>query len=265
MSDPLAKTLRTPGSFARRLGTIAICLAGLVTFGLYALYEAQARVQHGHEALVTELGLRSDKIQEWLLRVDRTLNWFRAEDFSTTDRVAVTVRMLHTERFVTPAVNLLLFSATGRLVAATLPLPEGGGSLAGQPWFKAAQAGSLVQSVQFSECAHDPFNGGEGVMLYRAVMDHDSIVGYVASFLPQAALAAMSRDNDPSDGTITLALLNGDRQVLGCSAPDEASPRHHRTGPPTLGPIPRHPCLARALNLAVRSGRIVGSCRAICI
>ena len=214
----------------QRGGYIAIIAAGLVTFGLYALYEAQARVQHGHEALSVELGARSDKIQEWLLRVDRTLNWFRAEDFSTSDRVAVTVRMLHTERFVAPASNLLLFSTAGRLLAATLPLPEGGGSVAAQPWFKAAQSGPTIQAVQFSECAHDPFNGGEGVMLYRAVLDHETTVGYVASFLPQAALAAMSRDDDPADGTIALALLNGARQVVGCAAAGAALPQHHRAG-----------------------------------
>ena len=257
MSGPPSKTLGNP-SLVKRLGLLVIVAAGLGAFVIYAMYEAQARVQEGRASLTAELGVRADKIQEWLLRVDRTLNWFRAEDFSTGERVSVTVRMLHTERFVAPAVNLMLFSTTGRLVAATLPLPDGGG-VATQPWFKAVQGAPMVQPLQISACAHDPFSGGEGVMLYRAVMDHDTVAGYVGSFLPQAALTAMSRDDDPTNGTLSLALLNGSQQVLGCPVAGEPMPAHHHPAGFLRSGLSRviHAWPALAARSAIRQERLI--------
>ncbi len=196
-----------------------IIAGGVTIAGFYVRYEANARLQHARDALTAELGARAEKIQEWLLRVDRTLSWFRAEDLSVADRVATTVRMLHNERFVAPADNLMLFATTGRMLAATLPFPDGGGSVAAQPWFKAIQANPPEPGLQVTGCARDPFGTGEGIVLYRAIYDHDMVMGYIGSFLSQANISAMSRDDDPSDGTITLALQTGSKEVFGCKVP----------------------------------------------
>ncbi len=228
MSSLPKKTGSIRISLARHLGYLMIVAGGLAVFATYARYESHARVQHARDALSAELGTRADKIQEWLLRVDRTLGWFRAEDLSGSDRVAATVRMLRTEKFVSPATNLLLFSTTGRLLAATLPLPEGGGSLAAQSWFKAIEKNPAEQTLQISGCARDPFGTAEGIMLYRAIYDHDMVAGYIGSFLAQQSIAPMSRDDDPANGTISFALTLPSQGKFGCpAAPMELRPQQH--------------------------------------
>ena len=207
----------------KRLGFVAIAAAGIAVFGTYAKYEAEARWQRASESIAAEAGERAARLQEWLLRVDRTLTWFRAEDVATPDRIAVTVRMLRTERFVAPAKALFLVSSTGRPIAGTLPLPDGPAGLSTQPWFKSAQSGAVRLGLQLTGCTRDPFGTENGVVLYHAVLDRDAVAGYVGTFLPQPAIAAMTRDSDPTNGTIGVALRMAKGEAFGC---DQADPLH---------------------------------------
>ncbi len=202
------------------LGIVTTIACGIMVFGTYAKYEAAAQWQHAAEAVSAEAGQRAARIQEWLLRVDRTLNWFRTEDVSTPDRLAVTVRMLHTERFVAPAKTLFLVAPTGRLVAGTLPLPDGSTNLASQRWFRSIQGRPAESGLRLTGCTHDPFGNDRGVVLYRAVLDHDVVAGYAGSFLPQSAIADLTRDNDPTNGPIKLALHSSSGEVFGCGSAD---------------------------------------------
>ena len=243
---------------AKVIGLLTIVAGGLTIFGTYARYEAVARVQHARDALTAEMGMRADKIQEWLLRVDRTLSWFRAEDLSVADRVAATVRMLHNERFVAPANNLLLFSTTGRLLAATLPFPDGGGSVAAQPWFKTLQSSPPEPGLQVTGCARNPFGAGEGIMLYRPIYDHETVMGYIGSFLSQTNISSMSRDDDPTDGTITLSLQTASQEAFGCGGIRPAPiPRQHASGLHTAlsSIIHRSPLLA--VESAIQDDRVI--------
>ena len=224
MSRPSLATSRTRTLSMKRLGFVAIAAAGIAIFGTYAKYEAEARWQRAAEAISTEAGERTARLQAWLLRLDRTLTWFRAEDVSTADRLAVTVRMLHTERFVAPARSLFLLSSSGRLVAGTLPLPDGPVGLSAQPWFKAIQSSPARVGLQLTGCTRDPFGAENGVVLYHAVLDRDVVAGYVGTFLPQAAIADMTRDSDPTNGTIDVALRSAYGDVLGCAPADASRP-----------------------------------------
>ncbi len=216
MSGPSKTTIKSWALPVKLAGFLVIAVASAAVVGGYARYEASARWQHASESIGAEAAERAARLQEWLLRVDRTLSWFRAEDVSTADRLAVTVRMLHTERFVAPAKTLFLVSASGRLVAGTLPLPDGATSLSAQHWFKAIQGSPVQMGLQLTGCTRDPFGTDDGVVLYRAVLDHDAVVGFAGSFLPQAAIAAMARDDDPTNGTIGLALRSATGEAFGC-------------------------------------------------
>ena len=229
MSGPSDKRLKR-ASIVRLLGFVAILAGGLIVFAAYAAYEAEARLQHASESVSVEAGARSARLREWLLRVDRTLNWFRAEDLSTTDRVAVTARMLRTERFMAPARSLFLVSATGRLVAGTLPLPDGSTNLSGHQWFKALQGRALQPGLQLTGCTRDPFGAEDGVVVYRTVLDRDAVAGYVGTFLPQSAIADVLRDDDPSNGTVGLALRTAAGEVFGCKTTVAAALPEPRAG-----------------------------------
>lgn len=206
---------------AKQLGFVAILAGGIAIFGSYTKYEAQLSWQRTSEAVSAQLGERAARLQELLLRIDRTLVWFRPEDIATADRLALTGRMLRTERSVAPARSLFLFTPAGRLVAGTLPLPEGSSSVSTRRWFKSIEGGLPQRSLQISGCANDPFGSDEGIVIYRTVFERDAVAGYVGSFLPQAAIAGLARDDDLSNGTIGLALQSAGGTALGCN-PDAA-------------------------------------------
>ena len=220
MSGPLTKPFNVRTSPRLRtlklVGFLMIFVSGSAMFALYAKYEAEARWQRASEAVATDATERAARLQELLLRVDRTLSWFRAEDLSTADRIAVTVRMLHTERLLAPARTLFLGTASGRLVAASVPLPDGSSDVSGQPWFKAILASPAQPGMRATGCTRDPFGSEEGVVLYRAVTDHDTVAGYVGSFLPQSELAAIARQDDPANGTVNMALRTASGEAFGC-------------------------------------------------
>ena len=218
MSSPPNKVKRPRTSLVKLLGFVAIFAGGAAMFGSYAKYEAQASWLRTSEAVSAEVSERAAALQEWLLRLDRTLNWFRPEDIAAVDRLALTGRMLRTERFVAPARSLFLFTPAGRLAAGTLPLPEGSSGVSTKPWFKAIQGNAPQAGLQITGCAHDPFGSEEGVVISRSVFDHETVVGYVGSFLPQAALARSIRDDDPTNGTIALSLQLASGEALGCAA-----------------------------------------------
>ncbi|WP_158743275.1 hypothetical protein [Acidisphaera sp. L21] len=219
MSGPARQTRSTRRRIAKLIGFMAILAFGASVFGVYIKYEADTRRAHAIEALSAGVGERAARLQEWLLRVDRTLSWFRAEDVQASDRLAVTVRMLHTERFVGPATSLFLFSTSGRLIAGTLPLPEGATGVSTQHWFKSVQGSPIQLGLRLTGCTRDPFGKNEGVVLYRAVLDHDTLVGFVGTFLSQAAIAGAVRDDDPTDGTIYASLRSADGAAFGCVPP----------------------------------------------
>ncbi len=227
MSSSPVPTIRTRALTLRRLGFVAIAAAGIAVFATYVKFEAQARWQRAAESISAEAGERTAKVQEWLLRMDRTLDWFRAEDVSTSDRIAVTVRMLHTERFVAPARTLFLVSSTGRLIAGTLPLPDGASM---QPWFKSIQGRPARNGLQLTSCTVDPFGTESGVVMYHAVLDRDVVAGYVGTFLPQAAIVDMTQDRDPTNGTIGVTLRTATGEVFGCGRASTSPPSVQQPG-----------------------------------
>ena len=230
MSAYSTATSRTRSASMKRLGFVAIVATGIAIFATYVKFEAEARWLRASESIATEAGERAARLQEWLLRVDRTLTWFRAEDISTADRIAVTVRMLHTERFVSPARTLFLVSSTGRLISGTLPLPEGQAGLSTQGWFKAMQANPAGLGLQLTGCTQDPFGTEKGILLYHDVLDRGGVAGYVGTFLPQSAIADMTRDSDPSNGTIGVALRLATGEAFGCSQADASHPAVRQPG-----------------------------------
>ena len=94
---------------------------------------------------------------------------FRAADFASTDRIALTSRLLRLQTALPPVGATFAVNATGQLLAATSPFSPGDASVADTNWFRRASADNAMPlSLQPSDGWLRP---GPSAVLTRAVRD----------------------------------------------------------------------------------------------
>jgi hypothetical protein len=135
-------------------------------------------------------------LADTLGRVMPVLNGFSAADIADSDPLAVTARLLRQEARLAPGAGLFLFDAAGHFIAGSSPLPEQGGDISAQPWFRAtigdAPAGAPAgERPGFAADARDPLGDSVGVVLYRRLGTPPA--GLIGSFLSPAALRGILR------------------------------------------------------------------------
>lgn len=133
-------------------------------------------------------------LADTLGRVMPVLDGFSPADVADSDPLAVTARLLRQEARLAPADGLFLFDAAGHFIAGSSPLPEQGGDVSAQPWFRAAigqPSDSGGAQPAFAAEARDPLGESVGVVVYRRLGTPP--VGLVGSFLSPAALRGILR------------------------------------------------------------------------
>lgn len=163
------------------------------------------------------------------IRADRLFAGFHDDDLRRPDRFALTTRMLRLDSSTDLTSGLFLFSADGRLIAATGLLAGGHAEIAAAPWFRQALGNrDADDAAAISGVTRDPMGApaGEnrGVILYRRLIDPAGVKGIIGTFLPEASLRRLLTPSGRF-GAMVVSLGDGDeRIVLAAPVPPPAPP-----------------------------------------
>ena len=220
------------GGWPSRLGlaTLRLVLAAALVAGWAALELHAARTRALARAAAVAATVEG-RFAGLTNRLAAVMNDFDAADATTTNRIAVAVRMLHAEPALAPAENLFLYDARGQFVAATLPLLPNSQDVSERAWFHAAQG--RVGVLGFFQAARAPLGLGKGFVIARTLTDpEDRFAGVIGTFLPAPALEGLATPPDLVPGsTIRLTPAPEAAPMLAFSA----------------GQAPPHPRLDAAL------------------
>lgn len=214
---------RTSG-WLRRLGLalLRFVLVAALVAGWAALELHAARTRALARAAAVAVTVES-RFAGLASRLAAVMNGFDAADATTSNRIAVAVRMLRAEPALVPAENLFLYDAKGQFVAATLPLLPNSQDVSERAWFRAAQG--QVGALTFFQAARAPLGLGKGFVIIHTLTDaEDRFAGVIGTFLSAPALQnlVIPPDLSPSS-TIRLALAPAAAPILTFSA-DQAPP-----------------------------------------
>ena len=220
--------VKHPGSVRTLVRSVVLWPAALAAaaglfFGVWVILTGAELAQTGHQAsqqaTLAAQGVAAG-VDATLSRFTEQVQAVRPADFTITDRVEQTTRLLRLQTLL-PAAATFMLTADGQLVAASAPFARTDAAVGDTAWFRraiAAPPGSLVPQRQDT-----PWLGvSSGIVLTRAVTDPaGKPIGLVGAVLPQASLERLISP-DWLAPRVSLTLVGGAAGDLLSGAPDVA-------------------------------------------
>lgn len=179
---------------------------------------------------VNQMAAASNAVQanfdQLLGRISNTVGMFSAADARPANRVLLAARMIGLEARLAPAESLFLYDASGRFVAATVPLLPAEQFVGEAAWFRSTAAESPVGGLMLFGPAREPLGTRQGFVITRPLSGSAGIfAGAVGTFLGlEPARALLTSSHLPPGSRITLRAAEGRGTLLAFSIPGETQP-----------------------------------------
>ncbi|MGH7068233.1 MAG: PDC sensor domain-containing protein [Acetobacteraceae bacterium] len=219
---------------ARRAGAPMLARAFVVVCALLALLLPAIWVAVGTYVLRTraanQMAAASAAAQanfdQFLGRISKTMDAFRAADAHSANRVLLAARMIGLEAKLAPADNLFLYDASGRFVAATVPLLPGEDFVGRTAWFRSVAAALPVGGLILFGPAREPLGERQGFVITRPLAGPTGMfAGAVGTFLGLGSFRGLLAPAYlPPGSRVTLRAAGSRGTVLAFSVPGATPP-----------------------------------------